>query len=251
MNVPALTAHWQKISLLPGVQTALYLHPSGLFFSQPNQPELQTVVAQLQQKWQDEPTYPVQIQILTFPTSSKTLLAYAHQLTKEQGLLMVLAETTTPVETLRQQIQQLLTTFEKMEKEKVPALPPSPSKESPLKNPLLLGKTYAIAWRPIASLPTMLHIPLRRALERIAHLNQCTLYHLQVTNHLIHLVVSCPPGQNSLWVAQQFKNGSESQIQQQLAVQATLWAKGYYAKESMVPLSLAEINLFLEQSQPD
>ena len=108
-------------------------------------------------------------------------------------------------------------------------------------------KSYAIVWRPIRPIPKSLHIPLRRAIERLATANACTLGFTSVHEKLIHLVVTCPPGRDSTWAAYLFKNGSEDTIQKEYGVTATLWDTGFYAVESSEPLSEAELNLFLER----
>ena len=108
-------------------------------------------------------------------------------------------------------------------------------------------KSYAIVWRPLVKLPPALHIPLRRALERLATVNGCRLRHTAVQPELVHLVVACPPGRDSAWAAYLFKNGAEEIIQQEYGVAANLWETGYYASESAEPLTEAELNIFLER----
>jgi len=107
-------------------------------------------------------------------------------------------------------------------------------------------KSFAIVWRPVVSLPPALHIPLRRALDRLATANGCHLRHTAVQPELIHLVVTCPQGRDSAWAAYLFKNGAEEIIQQEFGVAANLWETGYYATESTEPLTEAELNIFLE-----
>lgn len=115
----------------------------------------------------------------------------------------------------------------------------------------LLGrrKSYALVWRPVRPLPNSIHVPLRRALERLAVANACVITYIQVQAELIHMVVLCPPENDSAWAAYLFKHGAESTIQQEFGVSATLWENGYYATESHEPLSAAELHVFLAGSQ--
>lgn len=110
-------------------------------------------------------------------------------------------------------------------------------------------RSYAIVWRPREPLSEMLHIPLRRALERIAETNACVLTHLDVDEDLVHVVAACPPGRSSAWVAHVFKQGAEAEIQKQFGMAASLWEKGYYATESADPLEQRELNLFLKREE--
>ncbi|MCA9971815.1 MAG: hypothetical protein KC425_16435, partial [Anaerolineales bacterium] len=111
----------------------------------------------------------------------------------------------------------------------------------------LLGrrKSYALVWRPVRPLPKSLHVPLRRALERLALANACVITFIQVQAELVHMIVLCPPENDSSWAAYLFKRGAESMIQQEFGVSATLWENGYYAAESTEPLSAAELKVFL------
>ena len=107
-------------------------------------------------------------------------------------------------------------------------------------------KSYAIVWRPVRPLPVSLHIPQRRAIERLAVANACVITHIAVQSELVHMVVICPTGRDSVWAAYLFKNGSERTIQQEFNVHAELWDTGFYATESTEPLTDAELNIFLE-----
>ncbi|MBK9053554.1 MAG: transposase [Chloroflexi bacterium] len=116
----------------------------------------------------------------------------------------------------------------------------------PPPQPVRTNHAYAILWRAREPLPDFLHIPLRRALERIAKANACMLTHFDVTEQYVHLVVNCPPGRNGTWAAHLFKNGSERELQTQFQVRTTFWTTGHYATESPDPLPHAELDLFMQ-----
>lgn len=104
---------------------------------------------------------------------------------------------------------------------------------------------FALAWQPRKPLPAALFEPLRLAVERIAGANACHVRHLSLRPEYVQLVVSCPGGRNSAWVAHTFKRGVEREIQKQFNIPARLWADGYFARESLEPLTAAELQLFL------
>ena len=104
---------------------------------------------------------------------------------------------------------------------------------------------YALAWQPRKPLPAALHEPLRLAVERLAGANACHIRHLSLRPEYVQLVVACPAGRNSAWVAHTFKRGMELEIQRQFNIPARLWSDGYFARESLEPLSAAELKLFL------
>lgn len=107
-------------------------------------------------------------------------------------------------------------------------------------------RTYNIAWQPQISLPEPYHIPLRRAIQRLAHENACILTTISVESDLVHLNINCPSTRGSDWIAFLLKNGSEEIIQKEYALTDPLWETGYYATESTKPLTKNELNLFLE-----
>ena len=105
--------------------------------------------------------------------------------------------------------------------------------------------SYALVWQPRRPLPATIQVAVRQALERIAKANSCALTYIMVEAEVIHIVVSCPSGRNTAWVANLFKKGVEEEVQEQFGVPARLWNKGYYAAHSEEPLSEAELNLFI------
>lgn len=123
----------------------------------------------------------------------------------------------------------------------VPAGAASPAERSPA--------TYAIVWRSVEPMPAAIHSPLRRAFEQLAQENGCLIKYLAIEADMVHLVVACPPGRNSIWAVHLFKRGAEEKISQQSGLSARLWAKGHYAVESEQPLAEAELNLFKESNE--
>lgn len=204
--------------------------------------------------WNDA-SFPVQVQFLHLPTLSGDHVVYAQRVQAEghgqpELLLILLARPSISMGVLREQADGAA------QRLRVASDAVMPSAALLAANGEVVGdgedanveRSYAIAWHPVAPLPAVLHIPLRRVLERLANAGSCHLHYLNITPDLVHMVATCPPGGNSIWLAQHFKNGSETEIQKQFGVNARLWARGYFARESNTPLSSAEINLFLERS---
>lgn len=204
--------------------------------------------------WNDA-SFPVQVQFLHLPTLSGDHVVYAQRVQADghgqpELLLILLARPSTSMGVLREQADGAA------QRLRVASDAVMPSAALLAANGEVVGdgedanveRSYAIAWHPVAPLPAVLHIPLRRVLERLANAGSCHLHYLNITPDLVHMVATCPPGGNSIWLAQHFKNGSETEIQKQFGVNARLWARGYFARESNTPLSSAEINLFLERS---
>lgn len=213
--------------------------------------------------WTD-PGFPVQMQFLHLPSLSGDHIVYSQRVHAEDRkrpdlLLILLARPSTSMKLLRNQAEKVAQQLHTASAAAMPsdlshAIPPQTDEEA-VANDMdaddaitQVSRTYAIAWHPVAPLPAVLHIPLRRVLERLADTGHCDLHYLNIATNLVHMVAACPPGGNSIWLAQHFKNGSETEIQKQFGVNARLWARGYFARESNTPLSAAEINLFLERS---
>jgi hypothetical protein len=106
---------------------------------------------------------------------------------------------------------------------------------------------YAVVWRPVNPLPSALHIPLRRIIERLAAANGCMLTYIKVRAELVHLVVNCPLEHSSSWMVVLFKSGTEEAIQKEYGVSINLWEPGYYVEESAEPLTEAALRLFLQK----
>lgn len=208
-----------------------------------NDSEVANVALHVGQEWLQE-HYQTRIQFLNLPPRTGDLLLYATCL-NGRYLLTLVALPEMPLTQLRRQAQQLrgylleafsgVATF---------GLATAVGDE-----PEANHNSYVIVWRSLTPLAQVLHIPLRRALERLALANGCQLRHADVQSDLVHLVVTCPPGRDSDWAAYLFKNGAEEIIQQEYDVSASLWETGYYAAESAAPLTEAELNLFLERDK--
>lgn len=186
---------------------------------------------------------PVQIQFVNLPVFANEMLLYTRLVT-ENYLLTLLAAPETPLRELRLRAEKLANALLEALLGRI-----NINDEARMEiDTGLLGKrrSFAIVWRPIRPLPQSLLIPMRRVFERLAAINACVLAHTDVRADLVHLVVLCPPGRDSLWASYLFKNGSETIIQQEYGVHTSLWETGYYATETTEPLTPAELNLFLE-----
>ena len=182
------------------------------------------------------------VQFMHLPARAGDQLLYTQSVNEADYLLTLVALPETPISELRHQARRLGRKLANVVQ----------GREPPPTN--LLGydghdgrASYALVWQAAAPLPSSLHIPLRRALERLAVENACILTHTSVKTDMVHLVVTCPPGRDSAWAAWLFKSGSEQIIQQEYGIMARLWETGYYAVESDDPLAEAELNLFLEK----
>lgn len=190
----------------------------------------------------DQDRGPVQIQFAPLPSRTDDVLLYTRVVT-ENYLLTLLAVPETPLRELRLRADKLAVNLLEARAGRVTV-----DDEKSLIDTGLLGKrrSFAIVWRPLRPLPPSLIIPMRRVFERLSAANACVLAHNDVKSDLVHLVVLCPPGKDSLWASYLYKNGSENIIQQEYGVHTSLWETGYYATETTEPLSAAELSLFLE-----
>jgi hypothetical protein len=189
-----------------------------------------------------ESAYSVRIQFVDIPDQTGDALLYAQRVGEEHMLTLV-ALPETPLHRLRSESDRLVIGLHDIVTGKGVLDAALPAPESDESTPQI---SFAIVWRPLQMLPASLHIPLRRALARLADTNNCTLTQIDVKPELVHVVVTCPPGRDSSWAAYLFKNGSEATILQEFSLEAELWDTGYFATESTEPLSELELNLFLE-----
>jgi len=111
------------------------------------------------------------------------------------------------------------------------------------------GKTYTTIWRTLSPLPEAVLERLEFIFQEIAEDNGCLIKHKLLRPDLVHLVVACPPGRNSVWLVHLLKQQSEARLAADLEQEAGLWAKGYYATESSSLLSDSEIQLFLDRER--
>jgi len=239
----------QQLEIGENIQTMMLAHPSGVIALRGELTLAQaTAIALLVRRTWADASYPVQIQFFHIPGQTGDWLIFSRAINDTYVVILV-AWPHAAVSLLRAQAEELVYALGhlvagKFEVEQAAML--QIAGNSPRDS-----KTYAMVWRPIDRLPGFMHIPVRRTLERIAQGDACIIRSLAVTSELVHMVVTCPPGRNTIWVAHVFKSGSETEIREQFGVKATLWAKGYYATESSEPLSEAELNLFLERSQAE
>lgn len=200
------------------------------------------IAVHCQQTWPKE-KLTAQVQFYRLPGRVGELLLYTRPVGDGYSIILG-ALPTTPLTTLRVQARHLQPQLVDLIGLELPAaaadLPPLP-----VTKPVASTHAYAIVWRAREPLPDFLHIPLRRALERIANANACILTYFDVTEQHVHILVNTPAGRNGTWAAHLFKNGSEQELQLQFQVRTAFWAVGHYATESVDPLSSAELDLFL------
>lgn len=202
------------------------------------------IAVHCQQTWSKE-KLTAQVQFYRLPGRVGELLLYTRPV--GDGYYLILgAVPTTPLTTLRVQARQVQPRLLELIGVEIPVAAAGLSPLS-VTQAVPSPHSYAIIWRAREPLPNFLHIPLRRALERIAHAQACILTHFEVTEQYVHILVSTPPGRNGTWAAHLFKNGSEQELQLQFQVKSTFWAVGHYATESVDPLSEAEREMFLHQ----
>jgi CheY-like chemotaxis protein len=234
----------QQANLGKLVQTAIFAYKTNLLahWGELNITQAATVALVAGEKWHAEPNSTI-IQFIHLAARAGDLLLYSHAVA-EKFLLTLVALPETPIRELRQRTKTVAANLEQVLQGKTLQDVRAEATAAAANG---RQKSYAIVWRPIRPIPKSLHIPLRRAIERLATANACTLSFTSVHEKLIHLVVACPPGRDSTWAAYLFKNGSEDTIQREYGVAASLWDTGFYAVESSAPLPEAELSLFLER----
>ena len=182
------------------------------------------------------------------PGISHDLLVYATRL-EDDLMVGTAALPQSAINVLRHEIESVVPAVQTVLGEEMPALSELTPQITPQPNTSPNKQNnFALVWRPIAKIPRGLQRSLYEALENVSTENACILRFVDVTSDWIHIVVTTPPGKSAIWIAHQFKDGTEKQIRNQFGVDATLWAKGYYGIESAEPLSEAELNLFLQRS---
>lgn len=227
------------------VKTAVISHKTGLVAAtgELNLQQAAAVAQHVSGGWSGQDVSTARLQFMQLPARPDDLLLYSCQITP-QYLLSLVAGADAPLGRLRHRAQEMARVLAEFVNSSGTGQLPQLGKTG-----LLYNRTsYAIVWRPVAVLPKALRIPLRRAIERLAKENECMLTDVHVAADLIHVVAVCPPGRDSIWAAYLFKNGSEEIIQHEYGVAAQLWETGFYAIESMEPLSSAELNIFLENA---
>jgi hypothetical protein len=248
LDIAILIATLQRAKLGRLVQSTVLAQGTTLVahWGDMNATQAATVALRVGEGWISD-SRSARIQFLHLPARAGDMLLYTRWV-HEDFLLTLVALPETPLSELRVQSDPLVAGLSDVLTGKTTSVVIEDSRASTGSGDRV---TYAIVWCPIEPLPTSLHIPLRRAIGRLAATNGCVLRYNVIQSELVHLVVTCPPGRDSAWAAFLFKNGSETTIQQEFSVAATLWDTGYYATESADPLSTAELNLFLEHGSAE
>jgi len=242
LETTALLAALQTANLGKLIQTVIFAQKTDLLahWGELNITQAATVALLAGNKWQAAPASVV-LRFVHLAARAGDLLLYTRAVANDY-LLTLVAMPEAPLHTLRQETEKLTETLIQILQGKSIA---EASASLPTDQPNGNQNSYAIVWRPIRPIPKSLHIPLRRAMERLAAANACILSYANVYEKLVHLVVACPPGQDSARAVYLFKNGSEDIIQREYGIAASLWDTGHYAIESTQPLSEAELNIFL------
>lgn len=241
LDTANLIATLQEAHLGRLLQTIVFARGSKLlaYWGELNESEAATVAFQVGAGWEDN-NLPSRLQFIHLPARAGDLLLFTHQVA-DDFLVTLVALPEAPLTEVRQQARRMAKKLQAVVEGRVLA------HTGLLGNGFGMGKrpSYVIVWRPLELLPSQLHIPLRRAMSRLAVANACVLTHVQVQADLVQLVTTVPPGRDASWAAYLFKNGSEQTIHQEFEMQGSLWETGFYASESTEPLSEAELNLFL------
>ena len=225
------------------IHTAVFIHNQTLLghWGDLTESEAVMVAFQVGADWLDHHA-DSRIQFMHIPARAGDMLLYTQEVNEQGDLVTLVGVSETPISELRHQANRMVGKLRKVLKGHQP-----PQTSFLSGGASIDGRTtYAIIWRPTEPLPSSIHIPLRRAMERISTINACILTHCHVQADIVHVVVNCPVGIESAWAAYLFKNRAEEAIRQEYGVTTHLWETGFYATESVNPLSEAEINLFLE-----
>jgi REP element-mobilizing transposase RayT len=108
-----------------------------------------------------------------------------------------------------------------------------------------------MAWRALLPMSESLRNGVREKLEQLARSYACKLHFLEVSEELVHLVITCPDGRTSLWLAERFKQGSEETLREGTGTAMQSWGHGYYARQATTPLPDDELQHFLEQNKAE
>ena len=240
-NLIETTLQQTKLGRL--IHTAVFIHNQSLLghWGDLTESEAATVALQIGADWDDHQG-DSRIQFMHIPARAGDMLLYTQEVNEVRDLVTLVAVAETPISEMRQQANRMA---KKLRKALQGHRPPQTTFLGGADG--VDGRTsYAMVWRPSEPLPSLIHIPLRRAMERIAITNACILTHCDVQTDIVHVVVDCPASKESAWAAYLFKNGAEEAIRHEYGVAAHLWETGFYAVESTNPLSDIELNLFLE-----
>lgn len=244
LDTALLIATLQEARLGRLLQTVVFARGSKLlaYWGELNEREAAAVALHVGEGWAGN-TLPSRLQFIHLPARAGDLLLFTHRVS-ESFLVTLVALPEAPLTEVRQQARRMAKKLTAVVEGRVLA------QTGLLENGFGAGQrpSFVIVWRPDELLPSQLHIPLRRAISRLAVANACVLTHVQVQADLVQLVVTVPPGRDASWAAYLFKNGSEQTIHYEFELHGSLWETGFYATESTEPLSDAELRLFLDSS---
>jgi REP element-mobilizing transposase RayT len=245
VDTPTAHAAIHTGTLGPRVQAALLLQGRKLVthWGMLSKAEANLITGTVNEGW-SEAEKNTQVQFLRLPEQGHVLLLYTRVLAPRQPisrdkcyLFTLVAAPEVSLSWLRTRADKLVENLSSVVYTAVTPTKPTTTPNSP---------TYAIVWAAEQPFLTEQVPQVRRALERIAIANACALTHIDVQSQLIHLVVTCPPGRSSGWAVHTLKSGSDEAIRQEAKQTRPLWNLGHYARESVEPLTSAELNVFLQ-----
>ena len=180
-----------------------------------------------------------QLQFVHLPTRMNALLLYSHAL-GDGRLLTVAAQPSAVITRLRAEAATLAATVAapadpsesqtSAPRKAMPVVPPVPSRRKVPEDGPEGEQLFTISWRARSPLPDVLHVPLRRALKKIAVTHGCTLPALTISGEQIYLVIACPPDRDGDWAAKLLREGTERAIQEQFGVDAHMWEPAYLVR---------------------
>lgn len=229
----------QILAALLSEKTGILTHAGTLDAGQ-----MRYLARRVWQTWQAAGAGKVLVTFSTLPGRVSEVLLFVRMINR-QRLLTLIARPDTTITPLRRMAESLITALAAY----IPTEDSRPSVADPITimEPEAATRinSFVLVWRSVEPIPQVLHIPIKRALARIAQTNACLLTYQEVQPTHIHLVVTCPPGRDSSWAAHRFKMGTSQEIQAQFGIQANLWLPGYVAIASTEPLNAQDLDLFL------
>ena len=111
--------------------------------------------------------------------------------------------------------------------------------------PNLSPSEFALVWKTRRSLTIEEKFELNRALPTIGRAHGCILNPISIQDNYVQVMSTCPAGRTSAWLVQIYKKRSLEHVQKELDHHDDFWMEGYYAQPSDVPLSRAELSIYL------
>lgn len=206
--------------------------------------QIEAIVRRVSLTWRDEST--ALLQFIRPPDRASDLLLFTRRVQGQQ-LLTLAAKPDFNVGTLRRAAGELAHRLAGTEPQRPKDHGPVVAIEEQVADAPSAQRSFALLFRPRRPMPAAMRAAVSTALYDVAEEEGLNLHFQQVDGQLVHLVTTCPPGRGSGWLARLYKQGVEARIQDQFGVPAHMWRKGFYATESELPLSDAELKLFTEQ----